>query len=94
MTLKPKFYGPSPKGLSDPEILFEAEMVRWLIKDKYIGPHGKYPFGRMIYAEVDRDYGLPDGTTQLMMGRKREPSKRFLDAAGFEKVVLYRRKQT
>lgn len=92
MTLTPKFYAPSPNGLSDPESLFDADVIRWLLKEQYVGPHGRYPFGRFIYSEVDRDLGLPDGTTQLMMTKRREPTKKFVAAAGFEKVVLYRRK--
>lgn len=42
------------------------------------------------HAEMARRLGLNPEVVRVVMTGSREPSKTFLDAVGFERVVLYR----
>lgn len=47
---------------------------------------------RPLMSEVASDLGVNEELTRLILLGKREPSKAFLDAVGYERVMLYRRK--
>lgn len=49
-------------------------------------------FGERSYADVGRDLGLSDEFVRQVLTGLREPSRAFLDAVGYERVVLYRKK--
>lgn len=69
----------------DADVLVNAAGV----KSSYLG----YRYGmfeRPTFAEIARDLGMNDEHLRLIMLGKREPSSAFLEAAGFERVVLYR----
>ncbi len=52
----------------------------------------RYGFERPLMSEIAADFGVNDELTRLILLGKREPSKAFLDAVGYERVMLYRRK--
>lgn len=89
MGLRADIYDQRPRWTrSEPDVLFNAEGMLWLaLYDRY-GDHEK-----PLMSEVAADLGVNDELTRLILLRKREPSKAFLDAVGYERVVLYRKKE-
>lgn len=67
--------------------LVNADGMMWMALDNRYGHH-ELP----LMAEVAADFGVNDELTRLILIGKREPSKAFLDAVGYERVMLYRRK--
>ncbi len=61
----------------------------WMALDHRYGD-----FERPLMSEIAADFGVNDELARLILLGKREPSKAFLDAIGFERVTLYRRKKT
>lgn len=51
----------------------------------------RYGDDRPLMSEVAADLGVNDELTRVILQGKREPSKAFLDAVGYERVTLYRR---
>jgi len=49
---------------------------------------------RPLMSEVAADLGVNDELTRVILLGRREPSKAFLDAVGWERVTLYRRKES
>ncbi len=71
---------------ADPNSLINADGLRWRTLDRYgLDDHPNL-------AEIARDLGLNDEFTRLILIGKREPSKAFLDAIGYERVMVYRRR--
>lgn len=49
-------------------------------------------FKGQTYSAIGRALDLSDEFVRMVLLRKREPSKAFLQATGYERVTLYRRK--
>lgn len=64
--------------------LLTADEVRCLI-------HARYP--GWSFAQIARELGLSPEFIRLILHGDREPSGRFLAAAGFERVTFYRAKR-
>lgn len=78
----------TPGGsFADTDFLVSSDGVKWSFLDSLYGM-----FGRPTYAEIARDLGINDEHLRLILLGKREPSAAFLEAAGYERVVFYRRK--
>ncbi len=69
-----------------PDRLVNADGMIWCALS------AEYPVERPLMSEVAADFGVNDELTRLILLGKREPSKAFLDAVGYERVTLYRRK--
>lgn len=76
-------------SFADEGFLVSADGVKWSHMDRLYGI-----FGRPTFAEIARDIGMNDEHLRLIMIGKREPSTAFLEAAGYERVVFYRRKKS
>lgn len=76
-----EFYRPGG-SLADEGSLINADGLRWLNSGSLLDTP--------TIAEVARDLGVNDEVLRLTLIGKREPSKAFLDAVGYERVVLYR----
>lgn len=74
-------------SFADNNFMVSADGVKWSYLDYLYGM-----FGTPTYAEIARDIGMNDEHLRLILLGKREPSKAFLDAAGYERVTFYRRK--
>lgn len=44
------------------------------------------------YADIGRELDLSDEFVRMVLLGKREPSKAFLRATGYERVVMYRKR--
>lgn len=86
------FYAPSEDGFNRTDIMFDAETLRWHFCDHWYGPAGKFATEKPNCAELGRELGLSDEFVRQVLNGSREPSKAFLEAAGYERVTLYRRK--
>lgn len=71
----------------DPERLDNAEGMIWNVLENRYG-YSEHP----LISEIAADFGVNDELTRLIILGKRKPSKAFLDAVGYERVTLYRRK--
>lgn len=83
-----RFYSLEPRDDGETaERLINVHGMLWCALDS------RYDFGaRPLMSEVAMDLGVNDELTRLILSGKREPSKAFLDAVGYERVVLYRQK--
>lgn len=70
------------------ERLDNVEGMIWNSLETRYG-HNEHP----LMSEIAADFGVNDELTRLILLGKREPSKAFLDAVGYERVMLYRRKE-
>lgn len=50
-------------------------------------------FKNQSYADIGRALSLSDEFVRLVLLGGREPSKAFLEATGYERVVRYRKKE-
>ena len=83
-----RFYSLEPREGEAAERLVNADGVLWMALSD------RYDFNvRPLMSEVAADLGVNDELTRLILLGKRKPSKAFLDAIGYERVTLYRRKQ-
>ena len=83
-----RFYSLEPRDGEPAERLTNASGMLWMaLSDRY-----DY-LVRPLMSEVAADLGVNDELTRLILRGKREPSKAFLDAVGYERVTLYRRSQ-
>lgn len=85
-----RFYGLEKRGGDFDDRLVNSDGMLWMAIDHKYGPSGLNE--RPLMSEVAADLGINDELTRLILLGKREPSKAFLDAVGYERVMLYRRK--
>lgn len=86
------FFAPTHEAFNRADILFDAETLRWHFNDRWHGPSGRNPWGKTPYSEIARDLGIDQELLRQTMLGLRDPAATFLDAAGYERVILYRRK--
>jgi hypothetical protein len=66
--------------------LVSADQVRWFVYDEWRYKHG------LTYEQLGERFGVSDEFVRAVLNGIREPSKAFLEGAGFERVTLYRMK--
>lgn len=72
---------PEPADLSG---LMSAGELLYLVENSFPG---------MTHTELGAALGVSAGFVGSLLQGKREPSKKFLDAIGYERVALYRPKR-
>lgn len=71
-----------------PPLVNASGMIGQILLVKY----GHHEFPTM--AEIARDFRVNDELMRVILLGTRAPSKAFLEAVGYERVVLYRRKES
>lgn len=74
----------TPKGEPDFVALVTADHMRWYLAE--------CRYEDMTDQQIGEHLGLSAGFVGMVLKGTRPPSRAFLDAAGFEKVTLYRMK--
>jgi hypothetical protein len=70
------------------QFLMDADTLRLMVTSRFT----HYPENSPPMAEIARELGLHPEVVQSALSGRREPAKTFLDASGYERVSLYRRK--
>lgn len=84
-----EIYQHQPRSGAPGARLFNASGMLWAVLDRRYGVFDERP----LMSEVARDFGANNELARMILLGKREPSKAFLDAVGWERVTLYRPKE-